>query len=352
MLDRLLRQRTRPPDGPDAPGDAALRSHVFPRFLKWLSAREHPSVLDLGRLSGPNIEILARLGCRVQVEDLMRSAEEALAAAGTQAPTAEPHAAAALPRIPETASAGANGSSQGPVTAVPEPAPTASGVAAPATTTGAGTNGAGGVHGGNGANGATATPAPGSAPAVRPTRHIVLPPRTFGTNGARHGAGANGVHGGPLPRVPGRRVAPITLPLPTSFAYEDATFDAIVGWDLFNYYDPERSRRLGPDIVRLLRPGGMIFATFHARREEAPDGPARHKIIDESHIQVDPYAGPPAARHLYQNRDIEKTFSGLKIVELYFLRHGVREMLLEKRASGPPPAIGGPARPRPRFRIE
>lgn len=348
MLDRLLRQRTRPPDGPEAPGDAS-RSHVFPRFLKWLSAREHPSVLDLGRLSGANIELLARLGCRVQVEDLMRSAEEAMAAAQPQTPAAEPHAAAALPHIPETiqnATSGGtngakNGGSHGPATTVSEPA-AASSVPAPAP------NGAARVA--TAATAGAVSAAPGSTPAVRPTRHIVLPPRTFGTN--RNASGANGANGSPQ-RVVGQRPVPITLPLPTSFSYGDATFDAIVGWDLFNYYDPARASRLGPDVVRLLRPGGMVFATFHARREEAPDGPARHRIVDESHIQVDPYTGPPASRHLYQNRDIEKTFSGLKIVELYFLRHGVREMLLEKRASGgPPPAIGGPAKPRPRFRIE
>jgi SAM-dependent methyltransferase len=339
MLDRLLRQRTRPPDGPEAPGDAS-RSHVFPRFLKWLSAREHPSVLDLGRLSGANIELLARLGCRVQVEDLMRSAEEALAAALPRTPAAEPHAAAALPHIPETiqnaTNGGTNGGSHGPATAVSGSAPSASPAQASSSET-VRSAAAGAVSAGS------------AASAVRPTRHIVLPPRTFGAS--RKASGENGVNGTPQ-RAAGQRPVPITLPLPTSFAYDDATFDAIVGWDLFNYYDPERARRLGPDVVRLLRQGGMVFATFHARREEAPDGPARHRIVDESHLQVDPYTGPPAARHLYQNRDIEKTFPGLKIVELYFLRHGVREMLLEKRASGPPPAIGGPARPRPRFRIE
>jgi SAM-dependent methyltransferase len=331
MLDRLLRQRTRPPDGPEAPGDAALRSHVFPRFLKWLSAHERPAVLDLGRLSGGNIEILARLGCRVQVEDVMRAAEEVLAATPARSHAAEPLAAAALPHIPETAAATV------PAPAVTEPIPT-------------------------GAAGSTpgAPPPHGAAPSARPTRHIVLPPRVFGTggprggangtNGAGHGA-ANGANGGPRYGLP-RRPASITLPLPTTFAYPDESFDAIVGWDLFNYYGPEAARRLGPDIVRLLRPGGIVFATFHARREEAPDGPARHRIVDETHLHVEPHAGPAAARHLYQNRDIEKTFAGLKIVELYFLRHGVREMLLEKRPSGAPPAIGGPARPRPRFRIE
>lgn len=326
MLDRLLRQRSGPPDGPDAPGEA-LRSHVFPRFLKWLSGREHPAVLDLGRLSGANIEIFARLGCRVQVEDLLTTAEEALRAA--PAPAAEPMAAAPLPHIPETA-----------------PVPAASGAAMPAT----GSNGArppaGSTAGQDVPSGAS--PAIVAPPATgRPTRHIVLPPRVFARSPV---VGTNGSNGGPGRRPFG--AAPATLPLQTSFGYPDASFDAIVGWDLFNYYDPEATRRLGPDVVRLLRPGGMVFATFHARREEGPEGPARHRIVDESHLKVEPHAGPALARHLYQNRDIEKMFGGLKIVELYFLRHGVREMLLEKRAGGAPPAIGGPARARPRFRIE
>ena len=329
MLDRLLRQRSRPPDGPDAPGES-LRSHVFPRFLKWLSGRERPSVLDLGRLSGANIEIFARLGCRVQVEDLRAAAEERLRISeGGPAPAAEPHAAGALPRVAEASPAS------------PAHASAAASPDGPAPAAAAGANG---------------TPAPGaSTPTGRPTRHIVLPPRVFSRSAVAGSNGTNGTNGshGTNGAAPYGRPKPVTLPLPTSFSYADGTFDAIVGWDLFNYYDPETARRLGPDVVRLLRPGGMVFATFHAKREDGPDGPGRHKIVDESHLQIEPHAGAPRARHLYQNRDIEKTFAGLKIVELYFLRHGVREMLLEKRAQpGAPPAIGGPARPRPRFRIE
>ena len=339
MLDRLLRQRSRPPDGPDVPGES-LRSHVFPRFLKWLSGRDRPSVLDLGRLSGANIEIFARLGCRVQVEDLLGAVEEKKRTPAGPAPTAEPMAAAPLPRVAEAA-----------------PAPTAAGPAgSPADHIAAGTPGdpAPGAAGPNG-TGATAAQSAGAAgtgtaPGIgRPTRHIVLPPRVFSRAPVTGSRGTNGQSSRSQYTLP--RPTPLTLP--TSFAYPDASFDAIVGWDLFNYYDPETARRLGPDVVRLLRPGGLVFATFHARREEGPDGPARHKIVDESHLQIEPHTGPPRARHLYQNRDIEKTFAGLKIVELYFLRHGVREMLLEKRVQpGAPPAIGGPARPRPRFRIE
>src|SRR5262245_37326152 len=122
MLDRLLRQRSRPPDGPDAPGES-LRSHVFPRFLKWLSARERPSVLDFGRLSGANIEIFARLGCRVQVEDLLAAAEEGLKTAGNAATGAEPNAAAALPRVAEATPAPPAAPAAPPDGPAPEPAP-------------------------------------------------------------------------------------------------------------------------------------------------------------------------------------------------------------------------------------
>jgi hypothetical protein len=52
-----------------------------------------------------------------------------------------------------------------------------------------------------------------------------------------------------------------------------------------------------------------------------------------------------------QNRDIEKLFPALRIRELYFLKNGLREMLLEKTAATgqeSPPA----ARPRARFQID
>ena len=59
-------------------------------------------------------------------------------------------------------------------------------------------------------------------------------------------------------------------------------------------------------------------------------------------------------RQVYQNRDIEKMFTGLKIIEQYYLRNGLREILMEKRIAAPepprPPRVS--PRPQPRFRIE
>jgi hypothetical protein len=287
MLDLLRRPFAKIPGGPDEPGDSASHSHVFPRFLKRLAGRSRPALLDLGRLSGANIEIFARLGCRVQVEDLMTAMEEA---------TPEPSAATPLPPVAETKAPSRNGHPPG-------------------------------TH-----------DLPPSAARVKPARHIVLPPRAVGR---------------PQPAAEAKPALPQRTPLATSYAHADDAFDAIVGWDLFNFYDPESARRFFAETVRVLKTGGLVFATFHARRPDAPEGPLRHRIVDESHIVTEPCASRLLSRYLYQNRDIERLFMGLKIVELYFLKHGVREMLLEKRPGGASVTVPA-ATPRPggRFRIE
>jgi hypothetical protein len=304
MLDLFRRQRPKGAGDSDGPSDTSLRSHIFPKFLKRLSGQDKPAVLDLGRLSGANIEILARLGCRVQVEDLLSQIEE-------HATTPEPAAAAPLPAVPESPAAAGNDPSSAPAGAAAQATPAQPGAMA------------------------ASVPRPGQ----RPTRRIVLPPRLPGRLNpppARSDAAARG---------------PYRSPLPCQFAYEADTFDALIAWDLFNYYDPESARRMGLEVARIMKPGGLIFSYFHSRSHEGLEAPRRFRIVDEQHLSVEPGPGRTLRRQVFQNRDIEKMFTGLRIAELYFLKNGLREMMLEKKA---PAAQAAPtaARPRPKFRIE
>jgi SAM-dependent methyltransferase len=296
--------------------------------MKRLGRSTRPSVLDLGRLSGPNIEIFARLGARVQVEDLMAALDEGAAAALRPAPVAGDLPAAGSPATvaapasdapSRAAEGGLPGGARSAVPGEPPPGPVS-------------------VQRGPG------SPATGTLPpGVRPSRRIVLPPR----HQAR-----------PLPTgdagVAARPASgPAPSPLPSRFDHDDATFDAVLGWDLFNYYDPATARRVAAEISRILKPGGLVFAWFHSKSVAGPDGPRRFRVIDETRFQVDPFDGRALPRHLFQNRDIEKMFTDVRIAELYFLKNGVREMMLEKSAPGAPrPAGIPPARPRPRFRLE
>ncbi|HYV86028.1 MAG TPA: class I SAM-dependent methyltransferase [Patescibacteria group bacterium] len=322
MLDLFKRQGQKPPSGSGG-SDSPQRSHIFPKFLKRLAARGRPLVLDFGRLSGENIEIFARLGCRVQVEDLIALASEKTSAPGSDravalpsigeadTPSAEAAAAESVPGAPTGPPADARSTAPGPG-ATPV-------AAAPATP----------------ASGVTRS---GATPA-RPSRHIVLPPRVF----ARQAGAPTGAR--PVDRSAER------TPLATRFAYDDESFDGIVAWDLFNYYDAESGRAMAADIARILKPGGLVFAYFHARTLGVPPGPGRYRIVDEARIDSEPFSGKPMPHHVFQNRDIEKMFTGMRIAELYFLKSGVREMMLEKR---PGVAVPSPpvAKPRSRFRID
>jgi hypothetical protein len=114
-------------------------------------------------------------------------------------------------------------------------------------------------------------------------------------------------------------------------------------------------RGIAAEVRRVLKPGGLLLTYFYARQPQAPDAPRRFRILDDRRVVCDAAACEPLRRHLYQNRDIEKLFSGLTIVELYFLKNALREILLEKKTApaAPKGLAGRPAPPRPpRFTIE
>jgi SAM-dependent methyltransferase len=330
MLDLFRRHHRQQPSGPDDPSGGGQRSKVFPKFLKRLAGRDRPSVLDLGRLSGGNIEIFARLGCRVQIEDLVHASEEATGGGsrpGEATPSSPPAASVTAAPAGAAASPPAGSDAAAEPSAPTSLPPVAESTAPPGQAAGPAAPPAGGPG-----------PAPGTG--RKPARHIVLPPRTF----AR----------APSSSAAGRAAStPPRTPLATHLEYQDASFDAIVAWDLFSYYDPASARTVAAEVARVLKPGGLVFAYFHTRAAQTPDGPLRYRIVDESCIEAGPPAGGPIARHVHQNRDIEKMFTGLRIAESCFLKSGVREMVLEKRAPASAPPAGTPvARPRPRFRID
>src|SRR5206468_3295924 len=66
-------------------------------------------------------------------------------------------------------------------------------------------------------------------PGARPTRRIVLPPRTFASQTAR--AGRPPAEGRALSRQPAS-VSTRNALLPTRFGYADESFDALVAWDI------------------------------------------------------------------------------------------------------------------------
>jgi len=314
----------------DSMDGSVVVSHILVKFLKRLRHMERPHLLDLGRVSGSNIEFFVQAGCKVRVEDLLL----ALDSEPVQAPLRDG-------RTPEEASGPP--SSQGrplgsgiplasdaaaPALAVPLPADVSASVAAP-----------------------TAQPASILRPGARPSRRIVLPPRTFASARLQEKRPEQDVR----PRPDRMASFPVANALlPTTFDYADESFDAIVAWDIFNYYAPGAMGLLAAESRRILKPGGLLLGFFHARSPQGPERPRRYRILDEGRLACAAQPGQTLQRHVYQNRDIEKMFVGMSIVELYFLKNATRELLMEKKTARPPAgrSVVRPATPKPRFTLE
>jgi len=306
-------------------------SHILAKFIKRLRHMEKPHLLDLGRLSGSNIEFFAQRGCKVHVEDLLLSLEGAPAAGPGGDAGAAPGTGDDSPAERGIVRATDSLVALSAPAAAARPGPPGAPAAAPRDAT-------------------SGSPA---RPGARPSRRIVLPPRTFASTAVprvRPDAPQAPARTG----TAGRWAAVQNANLPTQFDYPDETFEAIVAWDICNFYAPAAMRLLASEARRILKPGGLLLGYFHARRPDGPDTPRRYRILDETHVACDEQPGPPLQRQVYQNRDIEKMFTGLSIVELYFLKNATREILMEKKTARSAGArtLVRPATPRVRFTIE
>jgi len=81
----------------------------------------------------------------------------------------------------------------------------------------------------------------------------------------------------------------------------------------------------------VLRPGGVLFALFN-NTENLPPGKhyTRFVVLDEETIQHRPYAAARGKQKPLPNRDIQRMFEPLRVIDQFLLKTNTREMLFRK----------------------
>jgi hypothetical protein len=109
--------------------------------------------------------------------------------------------------------------------------------------------------------------------------------------------------------------------------YSPSSFDAVLLWDLLDYFEPLLAKQIVASLTEVLRPGGIIFAMFHSKK---PEGFQRYRVLDSNNLQVISSPVLCNVQRVYQNREIQDLFSRYRTVKAFIGRDQLRESLFIK----------------------
>jgi hypothetical protein len=96
-----------------------------------------------------------------------------------------------------------------------------------------------------------------------------------------------------------------------------------------------------------LRPDGILMAFFGTAEPRPGTRPeyTKHVVVDRNHLQHRPYVAARPKQRPLPNRDIQRLFEPLRIVEQFLLKNNLREVLFRNTSAtaGPPTTKSRPA---------
>jgi hypothetical protein len=124
------------------------------------------------------------------------------------------------------------------------------------------------------------------------------------------------------------------------FRQETGSVDGILCWDVFDYLDKAAAEPLARELVRVLRPDGVLLAFFSTADPRSAVQPAytKHVVVDRATLQYRPYPAARGKQRPLLNRDIQRLFEPLRITDQFLLKTNLREVLFRKSAAAQPPA--------------
>lgn len=122
--------------------------------------------------------------------------------------------------------------------------------------------------------------------------------------------------------------------LASRFPQEAGSVDGILCWDVFDYLDRDAAEALARQLVRVLRPDGVMLAFFSQAATAGGEPPTytRHAVVDQRTLEHRPYPAARARQRPLLNRDIQRMFEPLAITDQFLLKTNVREILMRKPA--------------------
>lgn len=115
--------------------------------------------------------------------------------------------------------------------------------------------------------------------------------------------------------------------LAMTLQHRAGTLDGVLLWDLLDYCDSALGARVVARVTSLVRDGGVVLALFHSRK---PADFHRYRVLDGQNLEL---VGAPcsiAPQRVFQNREIQDSFSKFRSSKTFVSRDQLREGLFIK----------------------
>lgn len=112
-------------------------------------------------------------------------------------------------------------------------------------------------------------------------------------------------------------------------SHQAGSIDGVLCWDVFDYLDLAAAESLAQQIIRILKPGGAVFALFSESKSSERDY-AKYAIVDTDHLESRTHSATRSKTRWWGSRDVYRLFHGLTVGETYLLKVRIREMLFQK----------------------
>jgi hypothetical protein len=105
--------------------------------------------------------------------------------------------------------------------------------------------------------------------------------------------------------------------------------DGLLCWDLFDFLDRPTGQSLARHLVKLLKPGGALYAFFGTTPIELRQY-TRYVADGDQAFRLRTSPATPVTRLVLANRDIGRMFEPLAVTESVLLKSSTRETLFRK----------------------
>lgn len=119
--------------------------------------------------------------------------------------------------------------------------------------------------------------------------------------------------------------------LPARVKQPDASVDAVLCWDIFDFLDKAAAQGLAYELVRVLKPGGLLFGFFWNQMGEQKTQYTKFIIEDDTHFRHRTSPATPVPIQVLPNRDIIRLFDGLLVSDSFLLLTHTREIVFRKK---------------------